>query len=1790
MLSTKPFNRIPVAYSRFILLIMILSFVTLPMVIHLETAFDWPQESLAALPERSDPHSPPDLQTSTDNIFGWLDIPITCDRIFGWTGDTLDPNLAIGVHFYDGPAGNGGVLIGAMTANGERETAVCEALGGSNCGVCPTDQPQCQHGYEWTPPDFLKDGRSHDIYAYGVNPHSGDNNILLGTPKRLTCPATTANFSAIWSTEADHNSSSLAWGDVDNDGDLDLIVGNTDDEPLQLFRNDDGVLTTSAVWTSAEADRTYSVAWGDYDNDGDLDLAVGNGDISMPTSQSHNRIYRNDDGLLTSSAVWTSPESDLTSSVAWGDVDNDGDLDLVTGNAAIGTIPIFEFDIPDGEHNRLYRNQGTDGNGNPLFDLDWSSAEKDLTTSVAWGDIDNDGDLDLAVGNADVDIVCDIFPPECSADTGERNRIYLNDNGNLQTTIAWESDESEMTSSVAWGDYDNDGDLDLAVGNMDGIFEIDFGGIDEARPVGKPNRIYRNDGGMLVKTAVWSSVEANATAGVAWGDFDSDGDLDLAVANTTTYLSDGNPEADSARNRLYRNEAFVLTETAVWESPEEEDSIGIAWADYDNDGDLDLAVANGNFDTGQPDRLYRNNSVGLVDTAVWSSPTTNNTWDVAWADYDSDGDLDLAVGNGGRNFDQVNHLYRNDSGVFTLDPAAWPATADVTTSLAWGDVDGDHDLDLVVGNFNQPNRLYHNQDGILQLDTDWTVPADPTTDVAWGDVDGDGDLDLAVGNKSGPIKLFLNNEDVLTTSPAWESDEVEQTWTIAWGDVDNDGDLDLATGSKDETEATYLYRNDGLNDGGLPQFTLQWSSLETDSTRKVAWGDYDGDGDLDLAVGNDGSPNRLYRNENGLLSQSAVWSSQEADQTESLAWGDYDGDGDLDLVAGNTDQPNRLYRNDHDELTTTAVWSSAEADGSESVAWMDVEGDGALDLIVGNDEDPLRLYRNPRWRDVPDVNDPPFVTLTRPGLTDDADFYATAEIIQGPHVVISYTLFDLEGDMVPGIIAEYSENGSGHWQSATAVLTATHTTDLTAAPWPNGVNHTFTWHAEADLIKNDNIVFRIRPLPGNDSASLISGAAQGAASVPFRVTAPWYIRVVDENSRPIAGVPIYADGQVITQTRTGIAQTNPSGLLNPGPLATGTDLIVLAPQDEADTVRPCHDGWAYRTHITNLSWPGDGSTPQYFTVSKPGEQRLVVSSANPLILFNIVVSIEWDATETYMTEMIAAAQEASRYLYDVSDGQMALGDVAIYDESECWIGADIRISAENNIRPYAYIGAILAEDTAYVIHAGRAWDGSDGDVGPWDEPNGYRTLIHEFAHYALHLYDEYTYYRYDATGAFLGEASAFCTDPENKEPMTDSTNASIMDWQYTTSEFAQRGILWPEACELTRQWQVHGESDWETILRIYEDQSAPARWQFVTPADRGNVMAGPDDIPTVMPDLPVVTAHNPNPGESIRQLTVLGLDGPHQGALVALYKGDEAIDQGNTDENGRIEIYGAAVDDWLRAMAVDGSLYGEVQVKSGIFVTLTMESINSSSHDSRSGLSAQADNNIAYVRIRPLDNPDPNQIDFRITLEQFDEGTVPGIIISEPDSGILHSFTPVYSATNGVHIGELSFQAQQGVGQITAYGSTQNNYVNLQGAYRLQHVFNNEGAELFSHDGRLRAFIDANSLLSNDAHIAILSSPTLPGSIPEDITLASDVYEITTSAIATLARPGGLRFFYDSNLVERPENLGIYWWDPLSGWQPMESTLNKDLQLVTTNFVNLGIYALMEDVGNHLIFLPLVIN
>ena len=210
---------------------------------------------------------------------------------------------------------------------------------------------------------------------------------------------------------------SVTLGDVDGDGDLDLVAGNNFGEANRVYINDGaGSFTDSG--NVLGANDTRSVTLGDLDGDGDLDLVAGN------FNDQANRIYFND-GAGGFTDGFQILRRNNTQSVTLGDVDGDGDLDLVAGNV--------------GEANQVFVNDGAG-----FFTDSGQALGVNDTASVTFGDVDGDGDLDLVAGN----------------NSGQANRVYLND-GAGSFTDSGQALGSRATESVTLGDVDGDGDLDL---------------------------------------------------------------------------------------------------------------------------------------------------------------------------------------------------------------------------------------------------------------------------------------------------------------------------------------------------------------------------------------------------------------------------------------------------------------------------------------------------------------------------------------------------------------------------------------------------------------------------------------------------------------------------------------------------------------------------------------------------------------------------------------------------------------------------------------------------------------------------------------------------------------------------------------------------------------------------------------------------------------------------------------------------------------------------------------------------------------------------------------------------------------------------------------------------------------------------------------------------------------------------------------------------------------------------------------------------------------------------------
>ena len=418
----------------------------------------------------------------------------------------------------------------------------------------------------------------------------------------------------------------------------------------------------------------------------------------------------------------TPPEEDFwVNAVAPADVDGDGDLDL----AVIGFYVVYNVSAED--RLVLFINDGPDPGGVWLFShqlLPLGSLSAGAS-DLAWADFDGDADYDLAVGSDGATVV------------------YRNDAGvltQLDGVLPGYWEDSSYTGaydlrSLTWADADNDGDQDLLIPS---VFDPDTSSM---RTV-----LMRNEGasgGSWLFTDTSATIDPTVHAQSAWADDDADGDLDLFLVNVDPYLETGFV-------RRFGNDGGTFTGSDLLAIRVE---YGLAdWGDHDGDGDLDILVAGniqeagGTYDTVL--RIYRNDGGSYTETSLINAP--NADWldlhAATWADYDSDGDVDLLItGNfvGAVDIEGKSDIWSNDGGAFSALGVNLPAPISSIGrggTFTWLDLDGDGDLDyLVAGAYYVPGgnglvearmHLYRNEAGTENL-----APTVPTGLTA---VPGDG--------------------------------------------------------------------------------------------------------------------------------------------------------------------------------------------------------------------------------------------------------------------------------------------------------------------------------------------------------------------------------------------------------------------------------------------------------------------------------------------------------------------------------------------------------------------------------------------------------------------------------------------------------------------------------------------------------------------------------------------------------------------------------------------------------------------------------------------------------------------------------------------------------------------------------------------------------------------------------------------------------------------------------------------------------------------------------------------
>ncbi len=530
-----------------------------------------------------------------------------------------------------------------------------------------------------------------------------------------------------------------ALADLDNDGDLDLFVGDHNGHIFH-YRNDSGGWTfVTDRWENMDISWWVSPAFVDIDYDGDQDLLAGTGDGSIT-------FFRNIGTPTT--AAWrfvTDEYADIDvgwdAMPAFADIDADGDYDLFIGN--------------DDGYIVFYRNIGTREEALWMFVTDdYLGASMGWLALPALADVDDDGDLDFFVGSwGDISHWRnDGTPtaPSWTLVTHQYANIY-EEGGGLMPVFA---------------DLDEDGDMDMLLG-------WEFG----------PMRTYTNVG--TPSASIWARtvddtcpLDLGGYSTPALGDWDDDGDLDLLVGEYHSQVHMFRNNADGFSEPEWTDMGLVA---AV--DPDDLYHAAPALVDIDGDDDLDLFVGE---DDGTIDFLR---NVGSPSSPNWVLDTTDyEGFDVGsyakptFGDLDDDGDYDLMVGAR----DGRLHFYENTG---TANSASWAAPDDYYGELDvgsysaphLGDLDNDLDLDLLVGDEDGRVWALENDGG------DWSLLArsygaaqpDEHTAPALGDLDGDDYPDLLVGSAGGGLQLYLADREAVTRSccdaETWGQD-ISKSW------------------------------------------------------------------------------------------------------------------------------------------------------------------------------------------------------------------------------------------------------------------------------------------------------------------------------------------------------------------------------------------------------------------------------------------------------------------------------------------------------------------------------------------------------------------------------------------------------------------------------------------------------------------------------------------------------------------------------------------------------------------------------------------------------------------------------------------------------------------------------------------------------------------------------------------------------------------------------------------------------------------------------------------------------
>jgi hypothetical protein len=361
---------------------------------------------------------------------------------------------------------------------------------------------------------------------------------------------------------------------------------------------------------------------------------------------------------------------------------------------------------------------------------------------------------------------------------------------------------------------------------------------------------------------------------------------------------------------------------------------------------------------------FASDSVPFRTAPDWNLSLRMQVGGLAVGDLNRDGHEDVAVAcYRSQSFppytDWRNFVLYNTGSQLQSAPGWWTRDSTSGTEVRIADLNNDQRPDLFCaygdGSFPPDAVYFGTAADTLTGTAGWHAATSTwTTGAAVADVDLDGDLDVATSNQgvspnpNRPVSIFFNQNGTLEQFPSWTSVDSEISSALSWGDVNNDGYPDLAV-SKWVNFRSAVY----VNDSGSVARSPGWTGNTTQGQKGIGWADLNGDSLQDLAVG--GSiPTQAYLNTGGMPEPSPVWTSVNASHgTQDLTWADVDGDGDPDLATAEFSTGHfRIYLNRSGVLDAAPSWQYDSPSVGTAIAFGDINGDTRPDLIIGVSGEP----------------------------------------------------------------------------------------------------------------------------------------------------------------------------------------------------------------------------------------------------------------------------------------------------------------------------------------------------------------------------------------------------------------------------------------------------------------------------------------------------------------------------------------------------------------------------------------------------------------------------------------------------------------------------------------------------------------------------------------------------------------------------------------------------------------------------------------------------------------------